>query len=225
MIILPVSLLISKFVKTSEFVFCSIIRVCSTMFFGLVNLFVPNVKTVKHDYKELKKVRSSIIISNHISFLDGLLIVAAFKKTAGVVKSKYIKIPVMGFIMDKAGFIPSFYEDEKTAGKAFKRLLELNKRFETGGNLFMFPEGTRGESNKLNKFYLGAFKLAIKYNVPIEVIQVKNTEKLMKGLLINTDSNLDISIERLGRIFPSEGAKAKDLRKQALELYNQAGLK
>ena len=48
----------------------------------------------------------------------------------------------------------------------------------SGGNLFIFPEGTRSRDGKIGKFNDGAFKIAKRFEAPIKVLQIKNTNGL-----------------------------------------------
>jgi 1-acyl-sn-glycerol-3-phosphate acyltransferase len=73
-----------------------------------------------------------------------------------------------------------------------------------GGNLFIFPEGTRSFSGRLSPFDKGAFRIAKLCNAPIKAVFIKNTGKLFPPgkFLFNTGDEFAIEVELAGTLEP-----------------------
>ncbi len=76
--------------------------------------------------------------------------------------------------------------------------------FADGGNLFVFPEGTRNSSTSLEKFHKGVFKIARMYQCPIQVLQISGTDKLFTPghFFFNTTLENRITLDLLESIEP-----------------------
>jgi 1-acyl-sn-glycerol-3-phosphate acyltransferase len=171
------------------------------IFFSLLRTIVPNVTW--HISEEVKALRSSIIIANHLSFLDPILFVSLFEKQKTVVKSAYFRFPVFGWILRTSGYIPSmavglFAEDMVDQIKKMKDYLS------GGGNLFVFPEGTRSRDGRIGPFDKGAFSIARICNAPISVVLIRNTHKLFPPgkFLFDTSAEIVIEAELVGSLEP-----------------------
>jgi 1-acyl-sn-glycerol-3-phosphate acyltransferase len=151
----------------------------------------------------VKALRSSIIIANHLSFLDPILFVSLFEQQKTIVRSDYFKFPVFGWILKTSGYIPS-----TTEGPFMEDMLDQIKNMRDylsgGGNLFIFPEGTRSFSGRLSPFDKGAFRIAKLCNAPIKAVFIKNTGKLFPPgkFLFNTGDEFAIEVELAGTLEP-----------------------
>jgi 1-acyl-sn-glycerol-3-phosphate acyltransferase len=58
----------------------------------------------------------------------------------------------------------------------------IEKTLKAGINILIFPEGTRSNNGSLNRFKMGAFKIAKKYNAPIEMLMLTNTQVTLSKL-------------------------------------------
>jgi 1-acyl-sn-glycerol-3-phosphate acyltransferase len=125
----------------------------------------------------------------------------------------------MGWIMKAAGYIP-FAQIGSLDNNAMKGFKSIPGFIKSGGNLFIFPEGTRSRDNRLGKFQKGAFSISARYKIPLQVLYIKNTNRLFEPgkFLLHTCVRNTISIERLAVIDP-EGMSANELRDKALKLY------
>ena len=171
------------------------------LFFLLLRTIVPRVKW--HISDDVSSIRSSIIVSNHISFLDPILFVSLFEKQKTIVKRDYFTLPVFGWILKTSGYITSttgglFTEDMIDQIKNMKSYLSA------GGNIFIFPEGTRSRNGRISPFDKGAFKIARLCHAPIKVILIRNTNKLFPPgkFLFNTCNENVIEVELAGSLEP-----------------------
>lgn len=170
-------------------------------FFSLLRTLVPGVTWQIGE--EVQAIRSSIIIANHLSFLDPILFVSLFEKQKTIVKSDYFRIPVFGWILKTSGFIPAV-----TEGLFSERMVDQVKNMKAylaaGGNLFIFPEGTRSRDGRIGPFDKGAFKIARLCDAPMKVVFIRNTHKLFPPgkFLFNTCEDHVIEVELAGSLTP-----------------------
>ncbi|MGN7784870.1 lysophospholipid acyltransferase family protein [Niabella sp. 22666] len=119
----------------------------------------------------------SIIVANHISYLDIPMLVKVFRKPLRPLgKIEMTRVPVFGFIYKNA--IVTVDRSDATHRAASLKLLKsvLNK----GISIFVFPEGTFNETTApLKEFYNGAFKLAVETQTPVQPVLFLDTFKRM----------------------------------------------
>ncbi len=171
------------------------------IFFYLVRILTPGVRfNIPND---ILTIKSSIIICNHLSYLDPILFISLFRSQRTIVKAVFFKVPIFGWVLNNSEYIPS------SEGEGFNRILsgtirKIKRHLSDGGILFIFPEGTRSRDGRLAKFRKGAFKIAKKCEAPIELLFIKNTNALFKPgrFSFNTCVKNLISIERIGKITP-----------------------
>ncbi|GEQ72046.1 hypothetical protein JCM33374_g5732 [Metschnikowia sp. JCM 33374] len=129
--------------------------------------------TIKNE--ELLYEKPSVVISNHQSALDILVLGKVFQPGFTVTAKKALKyVPFLGWFMLASG---TFFLDRSKGEKARKVLenglsgLKKQKR-----SIFMFPEGTRSATKKLEllPFKKGAFHLAKQAQIPIVPVAVSN---------------------------------------------------
>lgn len=172
------------------------------LFFSLVRLLVPNVKW--RISEEVRVLRSGMIIANHLSLLDPILLVSLFEKQKTIVKSDYFRFPVFGWILRGSGYIPSMAEGLFTVNM-IDQIKNMKGYLASGGNLFIFPEGTRSRNGRLGPFDSGTFKMArLCYAAPIHVVIIRNTHKLFPPgrFLFNTRDDNVIEVELAGTLQP-----------------------
>lgn len=116
--------------------------------------------------------RPYVVVSNHESFVDILLISHLPWEMKWLSKVEILRIPVLGWDMVLAGDVPVERGTRKSALKAMRRCQQV---LEQKVSVMMFPEGTRSETDEMLPFKEGAFRLAIDSKVPILPIVVLGT--------------------------------------------------
>lgn len=83
-------------------------------------------------------------------------------------------------------------------------LENIKEHLEAGGNLFVFPEGTRSRDGKLAPFNKGVFTIARYCNAPLKLIFISGTNKLFPPghFLFNTTDACRIKLELIGSLEP-----------------------
>jgi 1-acyl-sn-glycerol-3-phosphate acyltransferase len=156
-----------------------------------------------HIAEEVSSIRSSIIIANHISFLDPILFVSLFEKQKTIANIGYFRLPVFGWILKMSGYIPSM-TDKLFAEDMINQIENLSDYLSTGGNLFIFPEGTRSRNGMIGPFDRGAFRIARLCHAPIKVVIIRNTHKLYPTGKMAVDACTEniIDVELAGSLEP-----------------------
>lgn len=193
-------------------------------FFLCARLLVPRL-AIKVS-PEVQSLRSSVVICNHLSFLDPLLLIASWSRHRSLAKSRYFKFPVFGWLLRHAGYLPT-NPGPDLAELWVEHTEDLRSFLGKGGNLFVFPEGTRSLDGSLGDFRPGAFKISVRWSAPLEVLHIKGSARLFKPgrFLFNTCVSTTIEIEHLGTLTPGDGSHPKGftrMMEQAKELYLRA---
>ncbi len=158
---------------------------------------------------KIETIRGSIIVCNHLSYLDPLLFLSLLPQNKTIVKTKFFSAPVFGFLLNVSGYLPSTTKG-KYAGKMIEQVENMGAFFADGGNLFVFPEGTRNSSINLKRLHKGVFKIARMYQCPIQVLHISGTDKLFTPghFFFNTTVKNQISLDFVESIVP-ENIKGK----------------
>ncbi|MBA3496397.1 MAG: 1-acyl-sn-glycerol-3-phosphate acyltransferase [Gemmatimonadales bacterium] len=108
--------------------------------------------------------RPYVVVSNHESFVDILLISHLPWEMKWLTKAEMFRIPVLGWELRLAGDVPIQRGFGPSAADAIARCREaLANRV----SVMIFPEGTRSTTADLLPFKDGAFRLAIDAGVPV----------------------------------------------------------
>jgi 1-acyl-sn-glycerol-3-phosphate acyltransferase len=126
---------------------------------------------IQYENRELfSGCHNCLIVSNHQSNLDPLMILASFElPLTFIMKDNLMKVPLIGRFLHAAGFLPL---DRKNDRKAMEVILQGVGRLKSGYPLMIYPEGTRSRTDQLLDFRNGAFKLAQKAESPILVLAI-----------------------------------------------------
>jgi len=113
-----------------------------------------------------------VVVANHESFVDILLISHLPFEMKWMSKSEFFKIPFVGWMMWLAGDIRLVRGDKKASAQA---LLDTKDRLGKNVSVMIFPEGTRSKSGELAEFRDGAFRIAIQTGLPVIPLAVLGT--------------------------------------------------
>jgi 1-acyl-sn-glycerol-3-phosphate acyltransferase len=131
------------------------------------------------------------------------LLVSLFQRQLTIVKHTFFQVPIFGWLLKNYGYISSGSSD--MIGPAMINNLEAIKELlASGGNLFVFPEGTRSRDGNLAPFNKGVFSIARYCNAPLKLIFIRDTNKLFQPghFLFNTRNFNQIQLELIGSLEP-----------------------
>lgn len=114
-----------------------------------------------------------IIIANHHSYFDiPCIFVAIPQPIRFMAKVSLFKIPIFGWAIGRAGFIPIDRKNRRTAVKSFE--LAVN-RIRKGNTVVVFPEEGRSRERAMRTFQRGGFLLALRSGLPILPVAIQGT--------------------------------------------------
>lgn len=152
-------------------------------------------------------IQGSIIVCNHLSYLDPLLFLSLLRRNKTIVKTKFFSAPVFGWLVAASGYLPAGTEG-RHGGRMIDQVEKMGSFFREGGNLFVFPEGTRTPEAGVGSLHKGVFKIARMYNCPIEVMRLRGTHRLFTPgrFFFNTRQENRISLQCVETIEPESRA-------------------
>ena len=123
------------------------------------------------------KRRPYVVVANHESFVDMLLISHLPIEMKWLSKETFFKIPLVGWMMRMAGDV-RVVRGDRTSGAAALRA--CHDRLQKKVSVMIFPEGTRTADGSLGPFKDGAFRLAIESGAPILPLVVHGTRSALR---------------------------------------------
>ena len=124
--------------------------------------------------RERLRERPILVIANHPTLIDVVLLVAAMPQADCIVKTAAERHLLLRRLVKAAGYIPNDQPDAIiTAGTESLR---------QGRSLLLFPEGTRSPSGRLGPFHRGAARIALRSGTDlVPVVITCSPPTLMKG--------------------------------------------
>ena len=164
-------------------------------------------------------IRHCVVVANHSSYLDGVILKAALPAHfCFVIKKEMVRVPLAGALLRRIGseFVDRF--NRHSGGMDARRII----RTASGGqSLAFFPEGTFTEHPGLARFHIGAFIIAVRASMPVVPVAIRGARRGLPADSIWPRPGR-IEVEILG-LLPLEdladsGAAAANLRDAAREL-------
>lgn len=118
-----------------------------------------------------------VVVANHASYLDGVVMCAALPPRFGfVIKREMNDVPVAGLLLRRIGseFVDRF--NRHKGGTDARRVLRTAA---SGHSLVFFPEGTFKPEVGLGKFHTGAFAIAARAACPVVPAVILGTRRNM----------------------------------------------
>ncbi len=176
--------------------------------------------------QEIRNIHGSIIVCNHLSYLDPLILISLFPRQKTIVKTRFFHAPVFGWLINISGYLPASTEGVHVQ-RMIKHVETMGRFLESGGNLFVFPEGTRNPDGVLGEFHKGVFKIARMHRRPIHVLSLCNTDRLFTPgrFFFTTRVFNTISLKRLGCMEPDpdrELSSATALESKVRQIFEKA---
>ena len=107
----------------------------------------------------------AIVIANHQSYLDGVILTAVLPpRYTFLIKQEMVRVPIAGFVLSRLG---SEFVDRANTGERHRSARRLVRTAREQRALAVFPEGTFDGAPGLRPFQMGAFRAARIAGVPI----------------------------------------------------------
>ncbi|MDD2679702.1 MAG: lysophospholipid acyltransferase family protein [Candidatus Omnitrophica bacterium] len=129
--------------------------------------------------ENIERGKTYVIIANHQSLADIVVLYKTHMQFKWISKESLFKLPFVGWCLSLTKHIKLERGDFSSIKKVYRQASEWLRR---DMSILFFPEGTRSDSDEMNVFQNGAFKLAIKEKKPILPICIRGTrEAIPKG--------------------------------------------
>jgi len=118
-----------------------------------------------------------VVVCNHASYLDGIVLTAALPpRFAFVIKREMARVPGAGAVLRRLGseFVERF--DRQRGASDTRRML---RNASQGQSLVFFPEGTFTRTPGLLKFHTGAFATAARASCPLVPAVLRGTRRAL----------------------------------------------
>ena len=170
-------------------------------------LWVCGVKVMVKGLANVNRSIPRIYMTNHQSYFDILAVLACLPVDFKfILKRELMKIPILGFTMKRARYIPI---DRENPRKAIKSMNEAAEKIKNGSSVLIFPEGTRSIDGQIQPFKPGGFHLALKSGCDIIPITIVNSRKIVpKGSLRIEKGSFTMNIHNP---IPVKGYSRKDM--------------
>lgn len=158
-----------------------------------------------------------IVVANHPSMLDAMMLVARLPRSACIMKASLMRNPFLA----PGARLARYIRNDSPHGLVHLAVADLRE----GGQLVMFPEGTRTTVPPVNPFHGGVTFIAKRAGAPIQTVFIDtHSPYLCKGWPLWRLPPLPIVFSvRLGRRFQPADDSAALLRE--LEAYFAAGVR
>jgi len=169
-------------------------------------LFFSGVRVRVLRPERLLTTRGLIVVSNHESYADILVLLASLPLPVRLLAKRSIfRVPVLGWSIRAAGFVPVDRGVRSRGAATVEAALKLLKR---GRSIVIFPEETRTYDGELLPFKPGAALLALRSGFPLLPVAIAGTRRVLpRATLDMTPGRVALAI---GEPIAVAGRSARD---------------
>lgn len=133
-----------------------------------------------------------VVVANHSSYLDGIVLYAALPPVFGfVIKREMSKVPLADLLLRRIG---AHYVD-RGGQRSARDTRRLFRQAAAGGSMAFFPEGTFEREPGLLRFRSGAFVVAANAGMPVVPVAIRGTRgALPAGTLLPVPARIGIEL-------------------------------
>jgi 1-acyl-sn-glycerol-3-phosphate acyltransferase len=159
----------------------------------LISMIIPIWKVKIEAREKADRKATYVIISNHQSILDIIIINCLRYRFSWISKIENMKRPVLGWYLTMARYITVDRGNKESKEDMIEQSYSCLMR---GTSIMMFPEGTRSVNGEIGFFKRGAFQLAIRANKPILPVVIDGTGKVLPkhGLIFKAGHKIKIKV-------------------------------
>ncbi len=161
-----------------------------------------------------------VIVGNHQSYFDILIIQGYVPKLAGFIAKKELsKIPILNGWMKRLHCI---FINRKSLRDSYQTIEDGIQSLKQGNSLIIFPEGTRSRSAQMGRFKGGSFKLATLSGTPILPISIKDSYKIYEEKKKVHPGRVLLTIHPVINVTALSEEKKKDLPENISKIVTSA---
>jgi len=148
----------------------------------------------KKGFEHVDRKKAYVIVANHQSWGDIILIFATFLHFKWVSKKSMFNVPLLGWNMRLNDYVPIERGSDQSREKMLVKCREWLAR---GSSVFFFPEGTRSpDTKKMLPFKIGAFRLAVESGHDVLPIVIKGSAGAIPkhSIMIRLRSKMSVEV-------------------------------
>ncbi len=156
---------------------------------GLNPFWKVSVKGLEH----IDPKRTYVIVANHQSLADIVVLYQLRAQFKWVAKESLFRIPFLGWCLGLCKHISLRRNDRASIRDVYREAIAYIR---SGMSVLFFPEGTRSETDGMNPFQSGAFKLALSEKVPVLPVVLNGARNAIPkgGWVMNSTVDCRISV-------------------------------
>jgi 1-acyl-sn-glycerol-3-phosphate acyltransferase len=151
--------------------------------------------------EKIVKGTTYVIISNHQSILDVLLLNNLPYRYKWISKIENVRVPILGWYLKMADYIIVNRGNEESKLEMLDKSYKCLKK---GVSIMIFPEGTRSYDKEIGFFKRGAFQLALQANVPLLPVVLDGSGDVLPKHGLKLGSHYRITIRVLDPVMPND---------------------
>lgn len=174
--------------------FCSRRRQWIVTTWGRSQLAILGIAVELHGAEHLATAGPGILLFNHQSVLDLLVVSSIWPDNAVVLyKKEFHRVPVLGRMLRALGMLPI---DRSNRQQAVATMAEAARTIrEQGMKVGIAPEGTRSKSDGLLPFKRGPFHLALKTGAPMIPIVLRGVRQVLPpGSMVSRGGTIRVDV-------------------------------
>jgi|LSQX01.1.fsa_nt_gb 1-acyl-sn-glycerol-3-phosphate acyltransferase len=190
----------------------------------IISYLIPVWKIKIEGREKAVKGQTYVIISNHQSILDILLLNCLRYRFKWISKIENMKVPVLGWYLRMAGYITIDRGNRESRDKMMAEALDcLGKAI----SIMIFPEGTRSPDGETGFFKRGAFELAISAQTAVLPVLIAGTRDILPKHGLRFGGRKRVMIRVLDPVPPESFGTddcdelAEKFRKHMLEAFEE----
>lgn len=138
-------------------------------YFTRVGLRYLGIKVKRYGHVSPFQNTSYLIVSNHVSYID-ILIISSFFPAAFITSVEIAKDIFLGTLARMGG---SLFVERRKKSRLMKDLETISNVLEENLNVVLFPEGTSTNGEKILPFKKTLFRAAIKHGIPVLPLYIR----------------------------------------------------
>jgi len=167
----------------------------------LYTLVYPGWKLTYVGREKIDPRKAFVLVSNHASFADIILLYGLFRQFKWVSKHTVFYAPLVGWNMYLCRYVSLVRGNEQSV---LRMMEECRTWLRNGMPVMLFPEGTRSKDGSVAPFKHGAFTLALDTGIPVLPIALHGTHAVLPKHGATVSLRADLEIEVLDPV-PPEG--------------------
>lgn len=154
----------------------------------------------------------AVLVANHLSLLDILVIYGLFRPFKWVSKAELFRVPIVGWTL----FLNDYVRVWRGDTESVRRMLDHCKRHLARGTpVVLFPEGTRSRDGRMQRFKDGAFRLALDVGCPVFPVAITGTYEALPKTGLSIKRGMRATVRVLDPLSPRDHPTVDALRAAA----------